>query len=347
MDISLKNWQTAYSILGETPAVDMHLDLPGELLFRHQQGETEVIRKRYLPDWKRAGIRLVGASVYVEDIYLPEAGLRNALMQIQALKEELRKLEGQVLLIRSKADLDRVVSGTLIGIILYLEGMDFLGTDIGLLEMFSELGVSGASLVWSRRNILACGCCRASEVREMRGGITETGRAAIQKMKELHMFLDISHLNDDGIQDAFLEEGIAILATHSNARTVHNHYRNLTDEQIVKLAERGGIIGLNGCSMLAGSHENGRHLEMLCAQSRYLMRQAGPEHVCLGLDLCYSYEMARRELDMNGGQGNDCLAGHKELVFLLAAFLESGMEMEQVKKILGENAIAFLRRILQ
>ena len=118
MDISLKNWQTAYSILGETPAVDMHLDLPGELLFRHQQGETEVIRKRYLPDWKRAGIRLVGASVYVEDIYLPEAGLRNALMQIQALKEELRKLEGQVLLIRSKADLDRVVCGTVIGIIM-------------------------------------------------------------------------------------------------------------------------------------------------------------------------------------------------------------------------------------
>ena len=50
---------------------------------------------------------------------------------------------------------------------------------------------------------------------------------------------------------------------------------------------------------------------------------------------------------MNGGQGNDCLAGHKELVFLLAAFLESGMEVEQVKKILGENAITFLRRILQ
>lgn len=346
MDISLKSWQTAYSILGEAPAADMHLDLPGELVFRHQKGERAVIRKRYLPAWKRAGIRLIGASIYVEDICLPEGGLRNVLLQIQALKEELRELEGQALLIRSKADLDRAVSEGMVGILLYLEGMDFLGTDTGLLEMLSELGVSGASLVWSRRNILACGCCKASENRELRGGITEAGRDAIRKMQQLHMFLDVSHLNDDGIEDAFLEQEIPILATHSNARTVHNHYRNLTDRQIIRLAARGGIIGLNGCSMLAGSHENGKHLEMLCAHGRYLIQQAGPEHVCLGLDLCYSYEMARRELDIVDGQGNDCLAGHKELVFLLAAFLESGMKAEQVKKILGENAIAFFRRIL-
>lgn len=346
MDISLKNWQKAYGILGEIPAVDLHLDLPGELLFRHRQGEREVIRKRYLDDWKRVGIRLIGASVYVEDTYLPEGGLRNALMQIQALKEELRELEGQVLLVRGRADLEKAVSEGLVGIFLYLEGMDFLGTDISLLELFSELGVSGASLVWSRRNLLACGCCRASEDRETRGGITGAGRAAIQKMRELHMFLDISHLNDEGIREALQEEEIPVLATHSNARTVHNHYRNLTDGQIIRLAERGGIIGINGCSMLAGSHENGRHLEMLCAHGRYLIQQAGEEHVCLGLDLCYSYEMARRELDTNGGQGNDCLAGHRELAFLLAAFLESGMEPGQVKKILGENAIAFFRRIL-
>lgn len=346
MRISMRSWETACRLLQEVPAADMHLDLPGELLFRHRCGERQVIGRRYLPVWRRAGICLIGAAVYLEEACLPEMGLRNALLQIEALQEEVKELEGEVHLVRSRKDLERAFCKSSVGIVLYLEGLDFIGADTGLLTLFSELGVQGASLAWSRRNVLACGCCRASEHTAVKGGITELGLQAIHKMEALHMFLDISHLNDDGMQDALAETELPVLATHSNARAVHFHYRNLTDGQIMGLSARGGVIGLNACSLLTGSYGNGKHLELLCRHGAYLAETAGEEHVCLGLDLCHSYELARRELAAERGRGNDCLAGHEELAVLTAAFLESGMGKEKVKKILGENAFAFLWRAL-
>ncbi len=72
---------------------DLHLDLPRELLFRHRAGEWDVIAQKYLSVWQKAGIALIGAAVYLEDDCLPESGLRNALLQIHALKQELQSLE--------------------------------------------------------------------------------------------------------------------------------------------------------------------------------------------------------------------------------------------------------------
>ncbi len=346
MRISLENWETACRLQEETPVADLHLDLPGELLFRHRAGEWDVIAQKYLSVWQKAGIALIGAAVYLEDDCLPESGLRNALLQIHALKQELQSLEGKVHLIRSQADLERAGARDSIGILLYLEGLDFLGTDAGLLDLFWELGVMGASLVWSRRNLLACGCCRASENKAVSGEVTEAGRCVIEKMGELGMFLDISHLNDEGMETVLTEAEIPMLATHSNAREVYFHYRNLTDGQIDLLSDRGGIIGLNACSLLTGAWRSGRHLEWLRQHGMYLLEQGGAEHVCLGLDLCHNYELARRELETGEGRGYDALADHGELVLLTAAFLEAGVEQEQLRKLLGRNAFAFLNRIL-
>ena len=89
------------------------------------------------------------------------------------------------------------------------------------------------------------------------------------------MFLDISHLNDDGMEEIFEKTEIPLLATHSNARSVQEHYRNLTDEQLEWLARRNGIVGINACTLLSGSAENGRHLEMLVRQGEYLLERAG------------------------------------------------------------------------
>lgn len=346
MRISLENWETACRLQEETPVADLHLDLPGELLFRRRAGERDVIAQKYLPIWKKAGIALIGAAVYLEDTCLPESGLRNALLQIEALKQELRSLEGKAHLVRRKADLDRACAGDSIGVLLYLEGLDFLGTDAGLLDLFSELGVTGASLVWSRRNLLASGCCRASENKPVSGDLTEAGRCVIEKMGELGMFLDISHLNDEGMETVLTEAEIPMLATHSNAREVYFHYRNLTNGQIDLLSDRGGIIGLNACSLLTGSWRGGRHLEWLRQHGMYLLEQAGGEHVCLGLDLCHHYELARRELEAGEDRGYDALADHGELALLTAAFLEAGVEKGQLRKLLGENAFAFLGRVL-
>lgn len=354
MDISDKNLKRAGELHREMEVVDMHRDLPGELLFRHRSGEREILKRRYLKRWKAAGVRVVVCSVYLEDDVLPDGALRNTLLQIASLQEEVESLRGQGILIRDRDDLERARREGAIGFLLYLEGLDGMGTDIGLLQLFHQMGVRGAALTWSRRNSLATGCCRANEHRETHGGISESGWETIGRMTELGWFLDISHLNDDGTGQILGLHGsvagkkvphLPVIATHSDARAVCSHYRNLTDAQIGSLAERGGIIGINAYSRLAGSHESGDHLEALYRQAAYLIDRAGEDHVCYGLDLCHSYEMARREIEEEG-RGMDCLSDYDELISLTAYLLEKGMTEQQIRKLSGENALRFLERIL-
>lgn len=348
MEISENSKKRAQLLHAEIPAADLHLDLPGELLFWHKAGKRRILKDYYLPVWKRAGICLIGASVYVEEECLPDGGFENALLQIQALLEEIDEAGKEISLIRGRADLECAYRKEKIGLLLYAEGMDFVQEE-GILEQLYALGVRGAALTWSRKNALASGCCRADEDRAVRGTISKKGWQILHAMRERGMFLDISHLNDDGIKELREagDEKMKILATHSNARMVCPHYRNLTDEQIAWLAKRKGIIGLNACTLLSGSCRSKNHLEMLQKQVSHLLLCAGEKGVCLGLDLCARYDEARAACQAEKWKADthDALDGYGKLPLLTAALLETGMTETTAAGVLGENAFAFLRGV--
>ena len=166
------------------PVVDAHLDLAGEILLRVKKGEKNPLRERYLEHFQQAGINLIVSSVFVENNQLPENGLRNALDQISVLLDAI-DLNPEFMLVRTVEDLERAIRGEHIGIILYMEGLDCIGNDIKLLRNFWELGVRGASLTWSRRNMLASGCCLATRRDQIRGGLSDDGILAVKEMERL------------------------------------------------------------------------------------------------------------------------------------------------------------------
>lgn len=250
-------------------------------------------------------------------------------------------------------DLDRCLEDHLIGIILYMEGLDCIGSDVRLLTALWELGVRGASLTWSRRNLLASGCCKASECYEIRGGLSPEGFDVVREMERLGMLVDVSHLNDDGFENIRETAIRPFMATHSNSREVSFHYRNLTDTQMQILADQGGIAGLNGYVRLVSEtaeeeypDENGVYcLEKLCMHVEHMVEVMGPEHVGYGFDFCDSYTAAER---MAEGQPHyaDCLLNHGNVPLLTAALLQRGMDKEAVRKIVGENFVQYFRKML-
>lgn len=334
------------------PVVDTHLDLAGELVFRVRNGEENPLRDIYLPIFRESEFDLIVSSIYLQDQELPEGGLRAALEQIVVLKEQIRK-NPEFLEVRTVEDLNRCLEEHLVGIILYMEGLDCIGSDVRLLTALWELGVRGASLTWSRRNLLASGCCRASECREISGGLSQEGFDAIQEMERLGMFVDVSHLNDEGFEEIRQTATRPFLATHSNSRTVSFNYRNLTDEQMKNLADQGGMAGLNGCVYLVSEtaeeeqpDENGVYcLEKLCKHVEHMVEVMGQEHVGYGFDFCDSYTAAERKSE---GQPHyeDCLLNHRNVPLLTAALLQRGMEEQTVREIVGENFVRYFRKIL-
>ncbi len=330
----------------QNPVVDAHFDLPGELLFRRRRGEMDIIRNDYLENWKRAGLKLLVASVFVPTAVTkkesPEGILKDVLNQIEALFEEMQGIE-ELMLIKSRLDLQNVLKTDKIGILLYLEGLDCIGEDISVLPFLFEKGVRGAALTWSRQNALATGCCKAGEFKQIPGEITELGGQVIREMESLSMFLDVSHLNDEGFGQVLQLAKRPFLATHSGARGVYENYRNLTDEQMILLAEQGGVMGLNGCKLIAGS-VMGNHLEMLCKHTEYEAGLIGSRHVGLGLDFCDAYDRAR--LGNAQMEAMDCLRDHRDLLLLTAALLQRGMEETDIIAIMGGSMIHYFNKVL-
>lgn len=367
MDIKVKEeyFARAKELHRNNPVVDAHLDLAGEILLRNRAGEKEVVKRYYLPYFKEADLNLVFSSVYVESGNLSR-GWENALEQIGALKEDIKELS-DVVLVENRSDMDKVLGQGKIGILLYMEGLDCIGEDIDRLDALYGLGVRGASLTWSRKNALGCGCCKASEHRQVSGRLTRAGERAVKRLEELSMFLDVSHLNDEGFEHVCKLAERSFIATHSGSRKIYDSFRNLTDGQILALSKRGGIMGMNGCKYIAGSLA-GNHIEMLCRHIEYEVEKAGPEHVGFGFDLCDSYDQARARLknysdnlhvnhENNGGamdfekeatcvERDDCLPNHGQIPVVTAALLQRGMDEDTVKKIIGGNFTRYLINVI-
>lgn len=347
MEEVLLEW--AKAIHKENPVVDAHFDLAAEVYHRRLYGERDIVERRYLKHFQEASLNVCVSSVYVSSQDLPEKGLHTAISQIAALREDLEPIKDKVEIVTGRETLDTALREGRIAILLSLEGLDPIGTDLYLLRAFYDLGVRGASLTWSRPNAFARGCCKAGEMREIPGGLTDLGREAIAKIESLGMYLDISHLNNDGFADVLECAVHPFTASHSNAWAVHPNYRNLRDDQIESLSGRGGVIGLNACGAIAGApvHPREQAIARLCEHAEYLLSKAGEEHVGFGFDLCNGLSASTPRIAFSSGEEDDLLLHHGEMLRLSAALLARGMKEETLIGLIGGNFLAYFRSVLK
>lgn len=127
-----------------------------------------------------------------------------------------------------------------IGTLLTIEGADALSGNIEMVEIFHRLGVRLMTLTWNHRNELADGVGE-----EYAGGLSGFGREVIAEMNRLKMIVDVSHIHEKGFWDVMAVTKLPVMASHSNAKAVCGHRRNLTDEQIIALRDHKGFVGLN------------------------------------------------------------------------------------------------------
>ena len=188
--------------------------------------------------------------------------------------------------------------------VLSIEGLgnqpDFKLSDIA---DFHRAGVRFMSLSWNNDNILCGGC-------EGNSGISLLGRAALSEMEKYRIILDVSHMSDKSFYESLENYTLPPVATHSVSRAVHNHRRNLTDEQFVEIMRRGGVVGINFYpTFLSGGEAD---IDTVALHIEHFMALGGGESLGLGSDfdgidkaprgLCSSadfYRLADRLLSLN------------------------------------------------
>jgi len=233
---------------------DMHVDLPG---------------------LKQANIGLEVFAVYINKKSLNEDPFIFASKYIKKYKKIINSIEDLYLVKNYNNILNNMDK---IGVIISIEG----GTpiyDIKSLEELYEMGVRLITLTWNYRNQLAWG------IKERNGdeGLTDLGIKVVNKMNELGMVIDVSHLSLLSFWDVIKYSKKPIVASHSNASSICDHPRNLNDEQIKAIAEKQGLIGINFYPLfLNNSHK--AEVSDIIKHIRYIKDLVGINHIGLGTD---------------------------------------------------------------
>lgn len=172
---------------------------------------------------------------------------------------------------------------------------------------------------------------------DTRNGLTETGIAFVEEMQRLGMIVDVSHLSDAGFYDVCAHTRKPFAASHSNARAVCPWVRNLTDDMIRRLGERGGITGLNFCAdflteVPAGTYNPGS-LEAVVRHAKHITKVGGMEVLGLGSDF-------------DGIEPNEALPTAAYLPRLAEALHDGGFTWDQTERILSGNVLRFYRDLL-
>lgn len=161
-----------------------------------------------------------------------------AISQFLAMADAYeRMLSSNPALVKLSPDFD--VEGEKIAAVLTIEGGEAIEGLAENLRCFSRMGVAAMTLTWNTPNELA-----HPALKKNRKGLTPLGKEIVREMGRIGMAVDVSHLNDAGIDDV-LAENVRVFASHSNSRTVFSSPRSLCDEHIREIARRGGTVGVN------------------------------------------------------------------------------------------------------
>lgn len=199
----------------------------------------------------------------------------------------------------------------------------------GMIERVDEMyarGVRMAALLWNYENSL--GFPNSPDAREHAKPLKPFGREAVERMNELGIIVDVSHLSEGGFWDVADISRKPFIASHSCARALCDHSRNLTDAQLRAVAEHGGIVGVNFNSGFLNGREDYTPNADIIRHMDYIRRKAGIESVALGSDF----------------DGIDCALELRDCAGLpsLAEAMESVFTDDEIDLISSKNALRVL-----
>lgn len=195
---------------------------------------------------------------------------------LRCFKDQMARNGDKIIQCRTVQDVENAHRQGKAAAFLTVEGAELLGCDLARLDEAAAEGVVAINLTWNHANALS-----GSSQEEPERGLSSLGRQFMEKMEDLHILVDVSHLSEAGFWDVVELARVPILASHSNVKSVWNHTRNLTDEQITAIIKNQGVIGLNFYEGFVGGS---RDLNMLRAHLDHILVLGGAANIALGGD---------------------------------------------------------------
>lgn len=311
--------------------IDLHCDTIGRLMYA---GDKSNLRKNnFSVDVEKlvksdSMAQFFALYVDSQQVYDP---LKYALDMLDRFYNEIQANSDKLRLATNYEELMENNNNNRISVFLTIEEGGVIQGKLSNLRSFYRLGVRLMTLTWNYTNEIGFPNCK-SELQNK--GLTEFGIECVREMNNLGMIIDVSHLSDGGFYDVAKYSSKPFVASHSNSRQICHHPRNLNDDMIRVLAEKGGVTGINFEKSFLNT--KGRSFAQdIVNHIKHIINIGGSEVVALGTDFD-GIDAKGLEIDNIGDMDK-----------LLTALNDAGFSDDIIEKIFYKNALRVIKEVMK
>jgi membrane dipeptidase len=330
-----RHMERARRVLAQTPLIDGHNDLPWAIrafeaaprsvaaydITRRAPGHTDLERLRQ---------GMLGAqfwSVYIPAGYADSGFARVQLEQIDIARQFIAKYSGHFEMARGASDIERIFASGKIASMLGVEGGHAIENSLGVLRTYYDLGARymtlthGGTLDWAD----------SATDEERHSGLTRFGEEVVREMNHMGMLVDLSHVSPGSMSDALNVAEAPVIFSHSSARALVDHPRNVPDSILQRLPANGGVVMVTFVRSFVSNDEAAASLADVADHIEHVRRVAGVDHVGIGGDF---------DGIEAGPHGLEDVSTYPAL---FAELSRRGWGDEDLKKLAGENLLRAIR----
>jgi membrane dipeptidase len=275
VSISEKARQLHFSAI----VVDTHSDTPQRMVFdKFDLGHRDADGHVDIPRMREGGLDAAFFSIWVPSTLTGPPAVKQALRQIDAVREQVRLHPGDLVLAVTVADIRRAKAEKKIAALMGMEGGHMIDDDLGLLRLYATLGVRYLTLTHFLNNNWA----DSSTDKPKHNGLTPFGKDVVRELNRLGVMVDISHVSDKTFYDALQLTKAPVIASHSSCRAISDHPRNMNDEMLRAVARNGGVVMINfEITFLSQTYRDATKAQDITAFERKFAETCGSNLACM------------------------------------------------------------------
>lgn len=310
---------------------DAHSDLLYDVTRRRLLRERRVLEHHHLDRLRRGGVEGLVLAVWAsgprETFWKdtawkdPASNLGRTHQIFACARADLAECP-QIRPVHTAAEAEAARAAGQIYAFLAVEGMAAIGGNPAGVDWYYGQGARLGMLTWNETNALAAGAGG-----DPQAGLTEAGRRAVRRMGELGMVVDVSHLNDGGFWDVMDLAAGPVIASHSNCRALCDVRRNLSDDQLRRIRDTGGVVGLNAFHGFVHAEPRQQTARTLALHAVHMAEVMGVEHVGCGFDFCEFMGPGNE-----GAEGLESAAHIRNLFYWLEKLGMNRQELEMIAR---------------
>lgn len=310
--------------------IDLHNDVMEKAILGYQIGIRHTVEQSDIPRFRDGGVDAQMFALWTDwRDTASHPAYAYTLQMADTFFAQVARSATEIGQARTYDEMMQLHAGGKIAGILAVEGGHAIENNLDKLKTYYALGARYLTITWNNSTSWAVS---AQDPRSATVGLSEFGRTVVRTLDSLGMIIDVSHTGIKTIRDILATTKNPIIASHSGARALNNHYRNLSDDQLDSIAARGGVIGVVFYPTFLSASGTAT-IDTVIKHIDYIRARVGVNYVAIGSD----YDGI--ETVPVG------LEDASKLPNLTAALLRHGYSIEDLHKILGGNYLRVFRQV--